>query len=221
MRRLVLVGGSIHETPLLKKQLREHSFDEIIAADSGLNWAYRLGLRPDRMMGDFDSVKPEVLQYYQELGIPSETFPARKDFTDSELALWAAIDESRAGDEIWMLGGIGSRMDHTLANVFMLYEPLKKGIRARLLDGCNEIWLVQAPLELRLKKRAEQQYLSLLPFLGDAEGIDLEGFAYPLHDYTLRMGRSICTSNEFEDETGIIRFKKGYLLVIRSVNDTL
>ena len=200
--------------------LMQSRFDQIIAADSGLNWAYRLGLKPDQMMGDFDSVEPEVLQYYQQLNIPSEVFPARKDFTDSELALWAAMDQSKAGDEIWILGGIGNRMDHTLANIFLLYEPMKKGIRACLMDGLNEIRLLAAPCEVTVERREEQQYLSILPFLGDAEGIDLEGVAYPLQNFTLQMGKCIGVSNEIEADQAVIRMRKGYLLVIRSTNDT-
>lgn len=221
MRQLVVIGGEIHPTPLLKRQLAETHFDRIIAADSGLNWAHRLGLMPDRMMGDFDSVNPKVLRHYQSLGIPMQAFPARKDYTDSELALWAALDESEKGDSIWILGGIGSRMDHTLANVFLLYEPLKKEVEACLTDGLNEIRLLKGPVETRWEMRKEQQYISLLPFLGAAKGITLEGFAYPLQDYTLRPGQSIGISNEITAEAGgILRFEQGHLLVIRSTNDT-
>ncbi len=220
MKRLVILGGAVHDTPLLRKICKQNEFDQVIAADSGLNWSYRLGIRPDLMMGDFDSVEPEILAYYRKQEIPSKIFPARKDFTDSELALWAAMDLSKPGDEIWMLGGIGSRMDHTLANVFLLYEPLKKGIEAHLIDGLNEIRLIQGPCEVMVKRREEQQFLSLLPFLGDAEGIDLEGTAYPLQDFQLKVGKCIGISNEIDALEARIRLKKGYLLLIRSTNDT-
>lgn len=220
MKYLVIVGGQIHETDLLKKLLTETSFDHVIAADSGLNWAHRLGIIPDQMLGDFDSAEPAVVEHYRKLQIPVKVYPARKDYTDSELALWAAMDMAQAGDEIWMLGGIGSRMDHTLGNVFLLYEPLKKGIRACLMDGINEIRLLQGGDELSLERRKQQQYLSILPFLGSAKGIDLEGVAYPLQDYTLEPGKCIGISNEIEDAQALIRIKEGYLLVIRSTNDT-
>lgn len=220
MKRLVILGGAVHDTPLLREICKQNEFDQVIAADSGLNWSYRLGIRPDLMMGDFDSVEPEILAYYRKQAIPSKTFPARKDFTDSELALWAAMDLSKQGDEIWMLGGIGSRMDHTLANVFLLYEPLQKGIEAHLIDGLNDIRLIQGPCEIMVERREEQQYLSLLPFLGDAEGIDLEGTAYPLQDFRLKVGKCIGISNEIDASKARIRLKKGYLLLIRSTNDT-
>ncbi len=220
MRRLVILGGDVHDTPLLRKLCRQDRFDQVIAADSGLNWAYRLGIRPDQMMGDFDSVEPEVLRYYQKLEIPSEIFPTRKDYTDSELALWAAMDLSKNGDEICILGGIGSRMDHTLGNIFLLYEPLKKGIKTYLMDGINEIQMLQGPCYVKVERREEQQYLSILPFLGDAEGIDLGGVAYPLQNFTLQTGKCIGISNEIVEEQAEIRLKKGYLLVIRSTNDT-
>ena len=220
MRYLVIVGGQIYETDLLKKLLAETVFDHIIAADSGLNWAYRLEIIPDQMLGDFDSAEPKVVEHYRKLQIPVKVYPTRKDYTDSELALWAALDLAKAGDEIWMLGGIGSRMDHTLGNVFMLYEPLKKGVKACLLDGLNEIRLLQGGDVLLLNRREQQQYLSVLPFLGSAKGIDLEGMAYPLQDYTLEPGKCIGISNEIEKAQAKIRLKEGYLLVIRSTNDT-
>ncbi len=220
MKRLVILGGDVHDTPLLRKLCKQDSFDQIIAADSGLNWAYRLGIRPDQMMGDFDSADPKVLRYYQKLEVPAKVFPARKDYTDSELALWAAMDLSKTGDEIWMLGGIGSRMDHTLGNIFLLHEPLKKGIKTYLLDGLNEIQMLKGPCEAEIERREEQQYLSILPFLGDAKGIDLEGVAYPLRNFVLQTGKCIGISNEIEADHATIRLGKGYLLVIRSTKDT-
>lgn len=219
MKYLVIIGGTIHETPLLKRMLQEENFDLVIAADSGLNWAYQLGIRPDQMMGDFDSVRPEVLSYYQKLEIPMKTFPTRKDYTDSELALWAALDEAGPGDEIWILGGIGSRMDHTLANVFLLYEPLQKQVQAVLLDGLNEIRMLEGPCDTLWEPRKEQKYFSLLPFLGEVSGIDLEGFAYPKQNFTLRPGKCIAISNEINGPEGRLRFQKGHLLVVRSTED--
>ena len=64
MKRLVILGGAVHDTPLLREICKQNEFDQVIAADSGLNWSYRLGIRPDLMMGDFDSVEPEILAYY-------------------------------------------------------------------------------------------------------------------------------------------------------------
>ena len=220
MKYLVILGGEIHDTPLLRRIFKEEVFDQVIAADSGLNWAYRLEIRPDLMMGDFDSVEPEILEYYKKQEIPWKAFPARKDFTDSELALWAAMDLSKNGDEIYLLGGVGSRMDHTLANVFLLCEPLKKGIKACIIDGLNEIRMLEGPCEMKMAYREEQQYLSLLPFMGSTEGIDLEGVAYPLRNFRLQMGKCIGISNEIEGKEARLRVRNGYLLLIRSTNDT-
>ena len=130
------------------------------------------------------------------------------------------MDLSQAGDEIWILGGIGSRIDHTLGNIFMLYEPLKKGIKTYMMDGLNEIQMMKGPCEVKVERRNEQQYLSVLPFLGDAEGVDLEGVAYPLQNFTLQTGKCIGISNEITEEQATIRLKKGCLLVMRSTNDT-
>lgn len=219
-RWLIVIGGTVHLTPLLQRQMAESRTDRIVAADSGLNWTWKLGLQPDRMLGDFDSVSPEILQFYQNQQIPMQTYPSRKDYTDSELALWSVLDEAQPGDEIRILGGIGSRMDHTLANIFLLQEALRKGVKAQLIDGLNEIELLEGPCERIYARRREQQYFSILPYLGAAEGIDLEGFAYPLHQYTIQPGQCIGISNEIPQEQAVLRLRKGYLLVIRSTNDT-
>lgn len=221
MKQLILVGGTVHLTPLLRKQLARTDFEKIIAADAGLNWAYELGMQPDLILGDFDSVRSEILKYYQQQKIPMKAFPARKDYTDSELALWAALDEAKSGDEVWMVGGIGSRMDHTLGNISLLYAALKKGVHAYLMDGLNEITLVQGPWKGEWERREQQKYFSLLPYLENGEGINLEGFAYPLHDATLYIGECRGISNEMIEEKGKMSLEKGYLLVIRSTEDTI
>lgn len=221
MKQLILIGGMVHPTPLLKKQLAQIEFGKRIAADAGLNWAQVLQIKPDFILGDFDSVKPEILAYYRQQKIPMKEFPARKDYTDSELAVWAALDEAKPGDEIWIVGGIGSRMDHTLGNVSLLYAALKKGVRAYLTDGLNEITLVQGPWEGEWERRQQQKYFSLIPYLEKAEGIDLEGFAYPLQDAVLQMGQCRGISNEIVAEKGRMHLEKGYLLVIRSTEDTM
>ncbi len=172
------------------------------------------------MLGDFDSVAEEILQYYQQKGIAMKTFSTRKDYTDSELAVWAALDEAAPEDELWMVGGIGSRMDHTMANISLLYAALKRGVQARLLDGLNEIMLIQGESDMIWEKRCEQKYISLIPFMGDAEGIDLQGFAYPLQNAVLHLGECRGISNEICAEAGRLHLKKGYLMVMRSTEDT-
>lgn len=220
MKQLVLLGGTLHCLPILKKQLDEQRFARVIAADSGLDWAYKLGIEPDYMLGDFDSAAAETLQYYKQKGTPMKAFPTRKDYTDSELAVWAALDETVPGDEVWIVGGIGSRMDHTMANLSLLYAALKQGVQARLLDGLNEIVLIEGESDTWWEKRPRQKYISLIPFLGDAEGIDLQGFVYPLQNAVLHLGECRGISNEICEKAGRLHLKKGYLLVIRSADDT-
>ena len=97
----------------------------IICCDGGMRHAMKLGITPDYIVGDFDSVSSDVLEYYRSQNIELKQVPCRKDETDMELGINHAIEIG--ADDITLIGGIGSRMDHTLANVFLLIRINKKG----------------------------------------------------------------------------------------------
>ncbi|HCA34460.1 MAG TPA: thiamine diphosphokinase, partial [Lachnospiraceae bacterium] len=72
-------------------------------------------------------------------------YPARKDYTDSELALSVALDQAGPGDKVVILGGLGGRLDHTLSNIFLLLRGEKENVDVLLCDGFNEVQLIRGP----------------------------------------------------------------------------
>ena len=143
-------------------------------------------------------------------------FPARKDFTDTELAVEYAIDLSP--EKVTLLGATGTRYDHALANIGMLEKLTTLGISGKIVDKNNEIEMLCGKNEKMYRKIPERKFFSLVAWGGDVTGIDLIGFSYPLNDATLRPSQSLGISNELADETGILRMKTGKLLVIRSAD---
>lgn len=213
---LILTGGRI-DTDFAAAYLRDKKFDRIIAADSGLASCRRLHLTPSDILGDFDSLRDEgLLAYYREQGVPVREFPARKDFTDTELAVEYAIDLSP--EKVTLLGATGTRYDHALANIGMLEKLTTLGISGKIVDKNNEIEMLCGKNEKMYRKIPERKFFSLVAWGGDVTGIDLIGFSYPLNDATLRPSQSLGISNELADETGILRMKTGKLLVIRSAD---
>lgn len=224
MKILIVTGGSI-DLSYAQSFLEDHSFDRIIAADSGLAACEALSLCPTDILGDFDSLKNlELRERYRNMGVPVREFPTRKDFTDTHLAIEYAIDlwkevmeeQENVTDGVWILGATGTRMDHTLANFGMLVRMADQGIPCKIMDAHNEIEVLKAPVEKRYPRVDSMKYFSLIALSQEAKGIDLVGFSYPLEDATLEAFISMGISNEIDDDWGILRFKEGYLMVIRS-----
>lgn len=185
--------------------------DRVIAADGGANWLMDHGRAPDLLVGDLDSVRPEVLARLQAQGCQIQQHPPAKDETDAELALIAAA--ALGPQEIAILGALGGRIDHALANLALLAMPALRGIRVTIWDDTSAIWLAQDETEI---EGAPGDTVSLLPWGGDARGIVTEGLAYPLRGETLRMGPSRGVSNMLEARSARVTLQEGSLLVVHT-----
>jgi thiamine pyrophosphokinase len=207
MRAVIVTGGSICNTDIINEYLTKYSI--LIACDSGLNYVYRAGLLPNVILGDFDSVDDGVLSYYKERVGEVFTYPVKKDYTDTELGIFEA--EKRNCNEIVLLGATGTRLDHTIANVQLLYPLLKKGIRAKLVDEHNVIELVDSRLVIENKKGC---YISLIPLTMRVGGIITKGLEYSLSNADIELGTSLTVSNVITDEVAEVSVKDGVLLSI-------
>lgn len=208
---VIFTGGSV-DIDFLRQQDFSNAY--LICADHGLEIADRLGLMPDLLIGDFDSVDPKLLLRYEKRDeVELKQFQPEKDDTDTELAIKAAIE--RKPEKILIFGASGTRLDHTLANIGLLKQAMEQGIQAFLWDSYNRICMVQDLYCIR-REEAFGQFISLLPFGGDAENVTLSGFKYPLKNGTILSGSSLGISNELIEEEGRIQIKKGRLLVIES-----
>lgn len=186
----------------------------IVAADAGMEFLYRTGRKPDVVIGDFDSVRPEVLAWFKgQEGVVWKELNPVKDDTDTESAVRLALSMGAAG--ITLLGATGGRLDHLLGNIELLGIGLMAGVPMQLCDAQNRVRMVKSGISIR---KAEQygSYVSLIPYSDAVEHLTLHGFYYPLSDYRLTGFCSLGVSNEIVDEEAFITFDGGILLVIES-----
>jgi thiamine pyrophosphokinase len=209
-RALIFTGGRIGDWAL--REVGEG--DRLIAADSGALFLIRHGLNPDAALGDFDSVtEADRERIRAAAGRMIAVDAVDKDWTDTEMAFNYAV--SLGVKEIVIFGGLGTRFDHSLANVHLLARAADLGLVCRVEDDHNRVQLVCGGQRLEVR-RDRFPYVSLLPLTAEVTGIDLHGFQYPLADAVLRLGESLGISNRLVAPTGSVSCRSGRLLVIGS-----
>ncbi|WP_028610680.1 thiamine diphosphokinase [Paenibacillus harenae] len=207
-RIVICTGGQLGPWALEYIQ----SGDMLIGADSGAHFLVAQGLRPDISIGDFDSVTEEELASIRSSsGQTIACDPVDKDYTDTEMAFRLALDLKP--QELVLLGALGTRFDHSLANVHLLALAAEQNVRAAIIDEHNIIMLTQN--EMKIQKQGFPN-VSLLPLSMRVKGITLTGFQYPLTDATLSIGQSLGISNVLLTSSGTIRISEGRLLIIQS-----
>lgn len=209
MKALIVLNGKILDLNRLRVVGKEVDF--ILSADGGTNHCLEASLIPDLVVGDLDSISEESIQIIKKNGIPIEKFPVKKDKTDSELASDYVID--KGFKDITIMGAIGNRMDHTLANILLLTKLTEKGIKGRIIDGNNTIYLVED--ELTLENQAGF-YVSVIPITNSGILISLKGFEYELENTEIKFGSTLGISNRIVKNKGIVKVHKGRGLVIVS-----
>ena len=219
-KRALLISGGPVDLIFLQDYLSKERFDMVVCADAGMDTAFQLGIKPDHILGDFDSASQETLSYFREQGCGVDTFPAQKDATDTELALDFIL--SKQVQEIVIVGATGRRLDHFLGNLHILYKTVRAGVVCSLVDPYNRITMTDHPMNLR-REQLYGSYISLFPFAGPVKGLCLSGFAYEVEDFTLEPGSSRGISNEIArgKNEAKIRFTDGILLVIESRESTV
>jgi thiamine pyrophosphokinase len=209
MRAVIFANGTMNYSA--ETRLAIQAGDILIAADGGALHCQALGLTPAVVIGDFDSITHGELAKLEATGIQVIRHPARKDFTDLELALQYAV--ALGVDEILVFGALGARWDQTLANLLLPAASCFEKACIRLLDGPQEITLLRAAGALELAGSAGDT-VSLIPLGGDAHGITTQGLEYPLTDDTLRFGATRGVSNVILGEKATVQLREGLLLCI-------
>ena len=167
MRTVIITGGNI-ERDFALSFLKQWHPSCLLAVDGGLAFCYENRLRPDCIIGDFDSVDPEVIRWYRGQGeIPIREYNPVKDATDTCIALDYALEQGSS--EIAILGGTGTRLDHVLCNIQILKRAYVKGVSAFLLDPHNRISL---PVGKAFTIRKEEQYGSYVSFFPLGEEVE-------------------------------------------------
>ena len=210
MITLIISGGELNSN-FLKNFIKNNNINNVIAVDSGLELLDKNEISPNYIIGDFDSINKNILSKYDNIAKVIKLNP-EKDFSDTHMALKLAIELK--SDSIYILGAMGKRIDHALANIHILKEALKNNIECKILDENNEIELITIG-EKKLRN-IEYKYVSLIPLTTKVEGVTLTGFKYPLNNATLEIGHSIGISNELIAKEATINLKLGILILIKS-----
>jgi len=182
----------------------------IIAADGGANDLFRLGRKPHLLVGDLDSIHPEVLKWCRGLGVTEEKHPTDKDATDGELAIEAAL--KLGASEILMVGALGGRADHSYANMGLLELIGDKGAFGTIVGPDIDIFAVTPDLPL-LQPTAPGRTVSLMPLSEKVMGIHSRGLKWPLVGTAMNRTRTLGVSNETTEDLLEVRVDGGTLLV--------
>ena len=212
IKTLIVSGGNI-DIDFLKEIINDNKYNYIIASDKGLEALDSLNIKPRYLIGDFDSLNKKILnKYINNSEIEIIELNPIKDYTDTHMALKKAIEIKST--DITVIGAIGTRFDHTIANINVLKEALNKNIKCKILDKHNEISLINK--SIKLKKDKNYPFISLIPLTTKVEGITLKGFKYNLSNATMSIGKSLGVSNEQMKSIASIEIKKGIVILIKS-----
>lgn len=210
MKAVLFAGAAITDYSFCEKYLQ--NADWIICCDGGMHHAKALGITPNYIVGDFDSVRPEVLEEYRNMGISIRQFPTHKNETDMQLGMLLALE--LGATELVLIGGIGDRFDHTLANAHLLLYLLKKGVCGILVNEKNRVELIDKEVTLYGKAG---DLVSTIPLSMQVEGVTLEGLEYPLVDYDLALDdKLVAVSNVMTGTEAKVKIRKGYLFVMQT-----
>lgn len=208
MGRCAIVGGGpIGDYGRAKAALR--SGDYMIYCDGGLRHMDGLGVRPDLVVGDFDSHRRP------ELDVETVVLPCEKDDTDTVFAAKEAL--RRGFEDFLLLGVLGGRLDHTLANVGILLMLDTAGKRAAAVDDFSEMEIVSGQGSVP----EGWPFFSLLSVDGPAEGVSIRNAKYPLENARIDAGYQYGVSNQvLPGKTAQIDVEKGRLLLIKVARDS-
>ena len=205
----VLFANGVIENTERAREAAE-SADLVIAANGGARHCLRLGVMPEIVVGDLDSLADDDQRALEAAGTEFITHSQDKDQTDLELALLAAA--ARQADKITVLGAIGGRLDMTVANVLLLAHPDISEVQVELWHGDQTAWLIRPPGGTIRGELGDT--VSLIPLGGAARGVSNHDLRYSLEDDTLESGPAKGLSNVIAGPRPRIELRAGSLLVV-------
>ncbi len=214
MSKAIIISGGELEEGFVEKVLSENEGASIVGVDTGVEYLYHHQIKPNYIVGDFDSIAPEIIKYYKtETNVAVREYNPIKDESDTEMAIRIAI--TIGSTEIYILGATGGRIDHLWANIQSLSIACKFNVRAYILDPQNRIFVTDKPCQLK-KSEAYGKYLSVFSLSGDIFDFNMKGTKWPLEHHVLKPTDSLTVSNRFEDEIVEINFIGGTIVVMET-----
>ena len=202
-KALVICNGEVLSRKAIAPLLKERPF--IVCADGGADKARKLGIRPDIIIGDLDSISPATRKFFSTV----TTIHIENQYsTDLEKALDYLL--KRGYQSAVVVGAMGGRPDHSLSN-FSILKKYRNRIRLVFSDSSCDIQLIERRIAFASKIGS---VISLLP-LSCCEGITTTGLEFPLRDGSLELGVREGTSNTVVSSPVKISVKKGSLLLFK------
>lgn len=208
-RLVIFANGLLPNVDAARPLLQKGDF--VICADAGARHARLLGVRPDLVVGDLDSLAAGDRAWLASSGVPVIQYPRDKDETDLELALQHGLKE--APFSMVIIGALGARLDHTLGNIALLADERLIGLPVVIDDGVEQVLLCRGRSEVQ---GAPGDLVSLLPWGTPASGVRTVGLKWPLRGDTLHPERSRGISNEMTAQLAEVTCESGLLLVVHS-----
>ena len=197
---LIFAAGSFYGVPAVPAE-----GDVVIAADAGYKYCLEAGIKPDILMGDFDSMPVPATD------CRLERFPVEKDDTDTMLAIRRGLELGCT--EFHIYGGTGGeRLDHTIANLQALVFLSVRGARGYLYDS-RYVWTAITNSSLILAGRDGDSVFSVFCFGPDAKGVTITGAKYNVYNADVSASFPVGVSNHFTDEAAEISVADGTLVI--------
>ncbi|WP_352419964.1 thiamine diphosphokinase [Proteiniborus sp.] len=206
MKALIISNGNLNDIDI---DYYFQNADIVICADGGARHLFSENLTPDFIIGDLDSLDLEILNRFKRVGVGLQKHSTHKDKTDTELSIEYAIE--KGANDIVLLGAIGSRLDHSMANIMLLYKFINQNINITVIDSHNEVFITKDLLRLNNK---EDSFISIIPLINSK--VSLQGFEYDTNCVDFNIGSTLGISNAIKDEVGLVKVEEGICLVIRS-----
>lgn len=212
-RIVIFANGELADLEAARSLLKED--DYLIAADGGANHLMKMGILPEVLIGDLDSVDEDTLFELTSAEIKIEQYSEDKDETDIELALHYAVELHPSA--ILIVGALGGRLDQTITNLSILTDPMLPKIDIRLDDGVEEAFFCRASAgngeQVQVQGRSGDT-VSLIPWQAQVEGLLTEGLQWSLYGETLYPDKSRGVSNRMLGESASVKIEKGLLLIV-------
>jgi thiamine pyrophosphokinase len=211
MKASIIANGNIESFGMLQEEI--NSSEVILCADGGAEYAYRYGITPHYLIGDFDSISSDVLEFYNNQKIEILKYPKEKDFTDTEICVNKALELGCS--EICIIAGVGGRIDHSLGNIGLLHLINKNGAQGCITGNDCIIYLCSSEISIQGEIG---DTISVIPYMGNAEGLNSSGLKYALSNSTIEFGKPTGVSNIMVDTSCKITIANGEVLVIKQLN---
>lgn len=208
-KTVVVLNGELKDDREEYKKLIGEKDIFFIAADGGALFLESIGFLPDVIIGDFDSLTEVQYQRYEKLGAKIIKYPVEKDETDGELALQYCRE--RGFNNIIIIGFAGGRLDHQLANIFLLEYAFRNGITAFIKEPGLEMGIIDRE---KVFFRKIDAGLSLIPLDEEVVGVTVTGCKYLLESGSLLRYKTRGISNIIVQEKAVITVRKGLLLYV-------